>query len=112
MVFSVPHSRSSFLLALKPELELSVEAFLRQRHVDKEILVGTSLYKSFFSLILDLAFIFIIILHNIWNSTPCYVAAWMGGEFGGEWIHVYVWLSLFAVDLKLSQHIYSTIPHY
>ena len=25
-----------------------------------------------------------------------------GGEFGGEWIHVYVWLSLFAVHLKLS----------
>ena len=24
------------------------------------------------------------------NSAECYVAAWMGGEFGGEWIHVYV----------------------
>jgi len=24
-------------------------------------------------------------------------AAWMGGEFGGEWIHVYIWLSPFAV---------------
>ena len=22
--------------------------------------------------------------------TPCYVAAWMGGEFGGEWIHIHV----------------------
>ena len=31
-------------------------------------------------------------------------AAWMGGEFGGECIHVYVWLSPFAVHLKLSQH--------
>ena len=20
------------------------------------------------------------------NSAPCYVAAWMGGEFGGQWI--------------------------
>ena len=28
----------------------------------------------------------------------------MGGEFGEEWIHVYVWLSPFAVHLKLSQH--------
>ena len=36
------------------------------------------------------------------NSAQCYVAAWMGGEFGGEWIHVYVWLSPFAVHLKLS----------
>ena len=25
-----------------------------------------------------------------------------GGEFGGEGIHVHVWLSLFAVQLKLS----------
>ena len=38
------------------------------------------------------------------DSAPCHVAAWMGGEFGGEWIHVYVWLSPFAVHLKLSQH--------
>ena len=34
----------------------------------------------------------------------CYRAAWMGGESGGEWIHIYVWLSPFAVHLKLSQH--------
>ena len=24
----------------------------------------------------------------------------MGGELGGEWIHVYVWLSPFVVHLK------------
>ena len=29
------------------------------------------------------------------------VAAWVGGEFEGEWIHVYVWLGSFAVCLKL-----------
>ena len=33
----------------------------------------------------------------------------MGGEFGGEWIHVYVWLSSFSVHLKLSHHCYSAI---
>ena len=38
------------------------------------------------------------------NSAQCHVAAWMGGEFGGEWIHVYVWLSLVAVPLNISQH--------
>ena len=27
-----------------------------------------------------------------------------GREFGGEWIHVHVWLSPFTVHLKLSQH--------
>ena len=26
----------------------------------------------------------------------------MGGEFGGEWIHVYVWLSPFAVPLTIT----------
>ena len=24
------------------------------------------------------------LLHGMWNSAQCYVAAWMGGEFGGE----------------------------
>ena len=31
------------------------------------------------------------------------MAAWLGGEFGREWIHVYVWLSPFTAHLKLSQ---------
>ena len=44
------------------------------------------------------------LLHSTWNSAQYYVAAWMGVGFGGEWIHVYVWLSPFAVHLKLSQH--------
>ena len=34
----------------------------------------------------------------------------MGGEFKGEWIHVYVWLSPFTVHLKLSQYCQSHIP--
>ena len=36
------------------------------------------------------------------NSAQCYIAAWMGGEIGGEWLQVYVRPSLFAVYLKLS----------
>ena len=43
-------------------------------------------------------------LHSTWNSAQCCVAAWMGGEFGGKLIHVYMWLSSFTVHLKLSQH--------
>ena len=42
-------------------------------------------------------------LESTGNLAQYYVAAWMGAEFGGEWIHVYVWLSPFAVHLKLSQ---------
>ena len=30
------------------------------------------------------------LLYSTGNSAQCYTAAWMGGEFGGEWIHVYV----------------------
>ena len=41
------------------------------------------------------------LLQNTGNSTQCSVAAGMGGEFGGEWTHVHVWLSPFAVHLKL-----------
>ena len=33
------------------------------------------------------------LLDSRWSSAQCYVAAWMGGEFGEEWIHVYVWPS-------------------
>ena len=29
------------------------------------------------------------LLYSAGNSTQCYVAAWMGGEFGGEW-HLYM----------------------
>ena len=25
--------------------------------------------------------------YSTWNSAQCYVPAWMGGGFGGEWIH-------------------------
>jgi len=42
------------------------------------------------------------LLDSTGNSAQCYVAAWVGGESGGEWIHVYVWLSPFAVHLKLT----------
>ena len=38
------------------------------------------------------------------NSAQCYVADWMGGEFGGKWMLTYVSLSPFAVHLKPSQH--------
>ena len=38
------------------------------------------------------------------SLAQCYVPAWMGGVFGREEIHVSVWLSPFAVHLKLPQH--------
>ena len=50
--------------------------------------------------------------YGTWNSAQCCMAAWMGGEFEGEWIYVYVWLSPFAVYMKLSQHSYFSICQY
>ena len=44
------------------------------------------------------------LLYCTGNSALCYVPAWTGGEFGEEWIHVYVCFSSFTVHLKLSQH--------
>ena len=44
------------------------------------------------------------LLYSTWNSAQCYVAAWLEEGLGGEWIHVYVWLSHSAVHLKLPQH--------
>ena len=37
------------------------------------------------------------LLHSTWNSAQCYVAVWIGQEFGGEWINISIWLSPFTV---------------
>ena len=44
------------------------------------------------------------LLYSTGNPAQHCLAAWTGREAKGEWIHVYVWLSPFAVHLKLSQH--------
>lgn len=38
------------------------------------------------------------------SKVQCSVAAWLGGKFGGDGIHGYVWPGPFAVHLRLSQH--------
>ena len=43
-------------------------------------------------------------LYSTWNSAQCYVAAWMGGAFGGQGTHVNVRLHSFTAHLKPSQH--------
>ena len=39
------------------------------------------------------------------------MAAWMEGEFGGEWIHVYVWLIPFAVHLNYHNAFNRDLPN-
>ena len=36
------------------------------------------------------------------NSAQCYRAVWMGGELGGEWVHVYTYE--YIVHLQPSLH--------
>ena len=48
------------------------------------------------------------------NSAQCYGAAWMGGEFGGEWIHVYVygWVCLLSTwNYHIVNWLYSNIKY-
>ena len=49
-----------------------------------------------------------VLLYSTGKSAQCYRAAWMGGGC----IHVYVWLSPFAVHLKLSQRCWSVVFQY
>ena len=44
------------------------------------------------------------------NSAQCYVTVWMGGALGAEWIHVYAWVSHFAIHLKLTTLLIGYIP--
>ena len=50
------------------------------------------------------------LLPSTGSSAPRHAAAWLGGEFGGEWVRVHVWLSPFAVHLKPSQRCSLAIP--
>ena len=52
------------------------------------------------------------LLYSTWNFAQHYVAALMVEEFGEERIHVYIWLSPFAVHMKLSQRCFSAILQY
>ena len=46
---------------------------------------------------------------NDWVGIKINIFTWMGEQFRREWIHVYVWLSSFAVHLKLPQHCWSAV---
>ena len=54
------------------------------------------------------------LLYSSGNSAQCFVAGYVGGEFGREcgYTYVYVWLSPLAIHLKLSQHYESALPQY
>ena len=44
------------------------------------------------------------------KSAQCYAVAWLGRESGGQWVHVYVWLSPSAVNYHINGNwLYSNI---
>ena len=51
------------------------------------------------------------LLYGIGSSAQCYVAAWMGGELRGEWIHVYCMAeSLCCPPVTITTLLISCIP--
>ena len=46
----------------------------------------------------------LVLLYSTGNSAQCHVTIWIQEKHECEWIHVHIWLSPFAVHLKLSQH--------
>ena len=77
--------------------------------VPKEEGWGEGIFRALGMDVYTLLYLKWIINKDLWYSTgkspQCYVAAWMGGEFGGKWIRVYVhWLSPSALHLKFTQH--------
>ena len=45
------------------------------------------------------------------NSAQCCVAAWMGGEFGGEWIHVHNTVNWLYFNIKLKVKIVTVVNY-
>ena len=44
------------------------------------------------------------LLYSTRNSAQCYVAAGERGEFGGEWIHVYVWQASLSMGFSRQEY--------
>ena len=100
---------TSFICGMKKN-DTNVYVHNRLTDLENEIMVGRSrgegIVREFGMNMYTLLYLKWITnkdpLYSTWNSAQCYVTACMGKEFGEEWIHVYVWLSPFAVYLKLS----------
>ena len=42
--------------------------------------------------------------YSTWNSVQCYVAVWMGGKFGVEWIHIYKKLKKYEMNPQITKY--------
>ena len=89
---------------------MNLENRKRLRDLEKELLLGAGerILRTFGMDMYTLLYLKCItnkdLLYSTGNSAQCYVAAWLGDGFGGEWIDVFVWLRSFATCLKLSQY--------
>ena len=54
-----------------------------------------------------------VLPYSTGNAGQCHMTAWMGGEFGGEWTRVYIWLSPLSCTPKtITTLLISYIPVY
>ena len=78
--------------------ELTYKIGKRLTDLENELMVeGEGIVRDFGNIMNTLLYLNWItskdLLYSTWNSAQCCVAAWVGGEFGGEETHVYVWPS-------------------
>ena len=75
-------------------IQMNLQNRKRLTDLENELMVsrGESTVKDFGKVMYTLLYLKWItkknLLYNTWNSAQCYVAAWMGAGFGGEWLHV------------------------
>ena len=52
-----------------------------------------------------------VLLYSTGNSAQCCVAAWIGGELGGEWIHVHNTVNWLYFNIKLKVKIVTVVNY-
>ena len=99
----------SLICGIQKEM-IQVDLFSKKKETHRKKLMvarGEGIVTDFGKVMSTLLYLKWIInkslFYSTWNSSQYYTPAWMRGRFEGEWIHVYVWLSPFALHLKLSQ---------
>ena len=86
----------TYKIETEKELMVAKVAVGRMRGRDSEGVWDERVYTAYLKCITNQD-----LLYSTGNPAQCYVAAWMGGEFGREWIYGYVWLNPSAIHLKL-----------
>ena len=77
-------------------IQMNLQSRKKVTDLEKELMVarvGEGIFRGFgmdMYTLLYFKWVTDSFLYCTGNSAQCCVAAWMGGELGGEWIHVHV----------------------